>query len=358
MNEVNLKINDQEVTVDENATILDAAEKVGIEIPTLCFHPEISCDGSCRVCVVEDENSGDLVTACCNPVVEDMEIRTDSKKAEKARKMNLELLLANHPNECMTCEADGSCELQDLAYQFGIDEPQFPNIKEEKEKIENANPFIEFDPNKCILCGRCVRACDEIQASHALEFSQRGYDTKIFSNFDEKIDDDFSACVKCGQCVEICPTGALSYIPSKNKARAYDFDKKVETTCPYCGVGCQLELKIKDNKVVEVGSIYDSDHPNSKGETCVKGRFAYQFIQSPDRLTEPMIKKEGHFEKCSWEEALNKIAAEFSQIKEKKGGEAIAGLTSARCTNEENYLMQKFMRAAVGSNHIDHCAHL
>jgi predicted molibdopterin-dependent oxidoreductase YjgC len=262
----------------------------------------------------------------------------------------------------MTCESDGNCDLQDLIYEYDITDPDFGTLKdnvapEDMYKIENENPFIEFDANKCILCGKCVRVDKEIQCSDVLEFSERGYDSKIFTPFGLDIEEEFSDCVHCGQCVEMCPTGALTYIPSQGKGREYDFDK-VETTCPYCGVGCHLELKVKDNEIVEVGSIYKEGLANPVGETCVKGRFAYDFINHPDRLTKPLIKRDGEFEEASWDEALEYTAEKLTKIKEEDCAQALANLTSARCSNEENYVIQKFMRAAIGTNTVDHCAHL
>jgi formate dehydrogenase major subunit/formate dehydrogenase alpha subunit len=358
MNTVDLKINDQKVQVEKGTPIIEAAKEIGIDIPALCYHPELSMHGACRVCVVENKKTGELIASCANPVTDGMEILTNSEKAESARKLNLEFILANHPNDCMTCDSGGSCKLQELVYECEITEPRFGTLEESVYEIEQKNPFIEFDPNKCVLCGQCVRVCKEIQVSRALEFSERGADAKVMTSFGDDITDEDSSCVHCGQCVEICPTSALNYIPSKGKGREYNFDDKVQTTCGYCGVGCQLELRIKDNKVVEVGSVYQDGNPNPMGETCVKGRFAYDFINSEDRLTKPLIKENGRFVEASWEEALDFAAEKLTEVKEKYGGSAVGNLTSARCTNEENYLMQKFMRAVIGSNNVDHCAHL
>ncbi len=358
MSTVNLTIDGKEIEVEAGTTILEAAEELEIEIPTLCHHPNLTPDGSCRVCVVEDVNSGELVPACATPVSDGLEIKTATEQVLENRKLNLELLLSNHPDDCMTCEADGNCELQDLVYEYEITDPTFGTLDNRQEQVESDNPFIEFDADKCILCGRCVRVCKEIQVSDALEFSQRGHEAKVFTGFGDDIEDEISNCVHCGQCAEICPTGALTYKPSKNKVREYNLDDKVRTTCPYCGVGCQLELKIKDNELVEVGSIYQEGLPNPAGETCVKGRFGHDFVNHPDRLTKPLIKKDGEFTEASWEEALDYTAERLTEIKEEAGGEAVANLTSARCTNEENYVIQKFMRSAVGTNAIDHCAHL
>lgn len=357
MGTITVTIDGQQVEVDQQATLLDAANKVDIEIPTLCYHPDLTLHGSCRICVVEDAESGNLLASCATPVTDGMKIKTITDKVIEARKMNLELLLSDHPNDCMTCEADGACDLQELVYEYDVSEPSFGLMEEGKFEVKNENPFIEFDSNKCILCGKCVRVDNEVQCSGAIDFIERGFSSKVAVPFDQDLGADFSSCVFCGQCVEMCPTGALTYKPAKGQGREYELEK-VETTCPYCGVGCQIELQVKDNKIVQVGSIYDEDHPNPVGETCVKGRFAYDFVDHPERLTKPLIKKDGEFEEVSWDEALDYTAQKLGKIKEEDGGEAIAGLTSARCSNEENYIFQKFMRGALGTNSVDHCARL
>lgn len=357
METITLKINDQEVEVEAGATVLDAAEKLGFDIPTLCHHPDLEEHGSCRVCLVEDAQSGSLMASCITPASEGMEIELDTELVEDARKMNIELLLSEHPNDCMTCDADGNCELQSLAYQYGISNPAFGTMEKAQFAIKDKNPFIQFNPNKCILCGKCVRVDNHIQCSDAIDFANRGSESVIATPLEEGLGGEHSNCVFCGQCVEACPTGALSYKPAQGKGRVHEFEK-VETTCPYCGVGCQLELRVKDNQIVQVGSIYDKDHPNPLGEACVKGRFAYDFVDHPDRLSKPLVKKDGELQEATWDEALDYVAEKFSEIKDEDGGAALAGLASAKCTNEENYLFQKFMRGVLGTNHVDHCARL
>jgi len=357
MSNVTLTINNQKVEVDKNDTLLDAIQSIGIDVPTLCHHPSLKPNGACRICVVEDEVSGRLLASCTTPVTDGMKIQTHSDEVNEARKLNLELLLGNHPNDCMTCESDGSCKLQDLVYIYDIREPTFGSLLDKSVKKENRNPFIEFDQEKCILCGRCVRTCKEIQVSNAIEFNKRGSQSQILNLYGKDVA-DISTCVHCGQCVDMCPTGALISIPSKKKGRAYEIDKTVETVCSYCGVGCKLELKVKNNEVIGVGSVFRDGIPNSDGETCVKGRFAYEFINHPDRLKKPLIKKNNKFEEVSWDEALDFVAKSMKALIAKKGPDTIGGLTSARCTNEENYLFQKFIRAGIGTNNIDHCARL
>ncbi|PNR97485.1 formate dehydrogenase subunit alpha [Petrotoga miotherma DSM 10691] len=350
-------INHNDYEAEPGQTILQVAKQNGIYIPTICHSPHLSDVGSCRMCLVELENNHKLVASCVTPVTDGMRVLTDSKRVIEARKTVVDLLVSDHPLDCMTCEANGNCVLQDLAYEYGIKESTFGTKKLPRFEIKAQNEFIQLDPDKCILCGKCVRTCKEIQMCNVLDFVNRGFETKVSPPFDQDLGGQDSPCVFCGQCVEMCPTGALTYIPSKGKGRYYEF-KKTITTCPYCGVGCQLELRTKDNKIIQVGSVYNENSPNPHGESCVKGRFGYDFVNHPDRLTDPLIKRNGHFEKVSWEEALDYVAEKLLNIKEKYGSDSIGGLSSAKCTNEENYIMQKFMRAVVGTNSVDHCARL
>jgi formate dehydrogenase major subunit/formate dehydrogenase alpha subunit len=354
---VEITIDKQKIEVEKGKTVLEAAEENGIAIPTLCHSPFLEDVGACRMCLIEDLADGKLKTSCTTEVKDGMEVLTKSKRVEDSRRTILDLLISDHPLDCMTCEADGSCTLQDLAYQYGIERSSYGTKSEPRFKVERDNEFIELDPDKCILCGKCIRVDQDIQCSDAIDFVERGFQTKVGAASDEGLGGEDSTCVFCGQCVELCPTGALSYIPSQKKGREYNFEKTV-TTCPYCGVGCQLELKTKDRKVIEVGSVYREGTPNPYGEACVKGRFGYDFINHPDRLKKPLIKRNGKFEEAEWEEALSLVAEKLTEIKDEYGGRALAGLSSAKCTNEENYLMQKFMRAVIGTNSVDHCARL
>ena len=352
-----ITINDNEYKAEKGQTVLEVAKENDIDIPTLCHSPYLTDVGACRMCLVEDMEDGSLKTSCTTEVQDGMEVKTDSERVIDSRKTILDLLISDHPLDCMTCEADGNCELQDLAYEYGIKKSSYATKNEGRFRIERDNEFIQVDPDKCILCGKCVRVDKEIQCSDAIDFVERGFMTKIGAANDDGLGGEESTCVYCGQCVEMCPTDALSYIPSEGKGREYDFEKTV-TTCPYCGVGCQLELKTKGREIVEVGSVYRDNTPNPAGESCVKGRFGYDFVNHPDRLTKPLIKRNGEFEEVEWDEALKVVAEKLTEIKDEYGGKALAGLSSAKCTNEENYLMQKFMRAVIGTNSVDHCARL
>ena len=304
------------------------------------------------MCLVDIENGKGLQASCALPVSEGMVINTDSEKVIKARKMVLELLWANHPNDCLTCESNGKCKLQDYCYEYGINESRFHGEVTEYE-VDDTSRFVERDLDKCILCGKCIRVCHEIQGSEAIDFMGRGFDTKVATFYDRGLDD--STCVDCGNCITVCPVGALIPKPMKGKGRDYDFDK-VKTTCPYCGVGCNFYLNVKDGKVV--GVTPDEDAPVNQGYLCVKGRFGTGFIHNQDRLTKPLVKKGGELVETSWEEALGTVADNLGRVKSNYGADSIGFLTSAKATNEDNYAYQKFARAVIGTNNIDHCARL
>jgi len=365
--EVKITIDGQEVVAQEGKTILEVATELGIHIPTLCAMPELGfTPGSCRVCVVEVEGLPTLVASCIYPIREGLIVRTHSERVIKARKIVVELILSSHPLDCMTCEKNGDCALQDLAYELGIKESRFGKI-DRKLPLDETNPFIVRDLNKCILCGRCVEVCNEIQQTHAIDFGYRGSETEIIAGlgnklgFETKMTPGFSAeikysnCVSCGQCVAVCPVGALIDKNAQGKGRTWEFTK-VKTTCNYCGCGCNFDFNIKDGKVVKVTSNPDSIVNGIN--LCVKGRFGYDYINRNDRLTTPLIKKNGKLEKASWDEAFQLISDKFSQIKKENGSDSLAVLSSAKCTNEENYLLMKFSRAVLGTNNVDHCARL
>jgi len=354
---VTLTINGREIQVPPGTTILEACKMNGIEIPTLCHDEDLRLAGSCRMCIVEAKGRPLLVASCVTPAEQGMEIETESPAVVEARKVILELLLARHKLECHTCEKNGDCRLQDYCYKYGVKDSRFAEGGSPKYPITDPNPFIERDYEKCIMCTRCVRACEEITVARAINVQGRGHNAKIATVFDGNLAD--SPCVFCGQCVMVCPVGALSSKVSAGIGRPSDIDKRVLTTCTYCGTGCTLELNVKNNRVVGVSSNRDEEwSPVNKGALCVKGRFGWDFVNSPERLTAPLIKDNGEFREASWDEALDYIAEKLANIKTAYGPDAFAFFSSARATNEENYLAQKFTRAVMGTNNIDHCARL
>jgi len=367
MQEIKLNLDGQDIIVEEGLTVLDAAKRAGIKIPTLCTMPELGFSpGSCRVCVVEVEGAPTLSASCMTDVREGMVIYTNSERVIKARRIVVELLISNHPLDCMTCEKNGDCDLQNLAYDLDIKESRFGR-NDREIPLDETNPFIVRDLNKCVLCGRCVEICNEIQQTHAIDFGNRGskteiiaglgnslgFETKMTPGFNAKI--KYSNCVSCGQCVAVCPVGALIDKTAQGKGRSWEFTK-VKTTCNYCGVGCNFDFNIKDGKVVKVTS--NPESVVNGINLCVKGRFGYDYIHHKDRLTAPLIRKNGKLKKASWEEAYQLISSKFTQIKKESGNDSLAVLSSAKCTNEENYLLMKFGRAVLGTNNVDHCARL
>jgi predicted molibdopterin-dependent oxidoreductase YjgC len=348
MDQINLTIHGQKISVAPGTTILAAALELGIHIPTLCHLADLTPEGSCRVCCVEVTGQRGLVTACTYPVSEGLIVRTNTAAVREGRKMVVELMLANHPTDCLTCQRNLTCELQQLTLDLGIRTVRFQGDRR-NYPLDDTNPFILRDNNKCVLCGRCVRVCKELQCCNVLDWTERGFTSKVTPAFDEAMID--SDCVFCGSCVSACPVGALTERPS---ALAGLPDKKVRTTCPFCGVGCNFDLNVKDGVVTGVTSNLDS--PVNGRLLCVKGRFGTDYIHSPERLTTPLIKKDGELVPATWDEALDLVATKLAAIKKQSGPDSIAALSSARCVNEENYLMQKFMRAVIGTNNVDHCA--
>lgn len=353
---IKLVINGREVETPKGSTILDACRQNGIEVPTFCYDPDLSLAGSCRMCVVEVKGRPVFVASCVAPAENGMEVETESPAIIEARKVILELLSARHEFNCLTCEKTAVCKLQDYCYQYGVTTSRFEEGGRHAYPINDPNPFIERDYNKCIMCTRCVRACEEITAARAINVKNRGHEAKISTAFDGLLKD--SPCVFCGQCVMVCPVGALNSRVSAGQGRAYETEK-VMTTCTYCGTGCTLELNVKNDRLVGVTSNRDGDNsPVNKGALCVKGRFGWDFVHSKDRLTVPLIRENGEFREATWDEALDRIAEKMNGVKNTYGSDAIAMFTSARVTNEENYLAQKLTRAVFGTNNVDHCARL
>jgi len=346
---MNIKIDGITYEVEKNKTILEVCRNLGIDIPTLCHDDRLKPASACRLCLVEVEGNKNLVTSCSTLVKENMTIYTHNEKVMRTRRDVLNLIMSNHPVECLGCDKSGDCKLQDYCYEYGVLNGKYKG-ELRTPKIDSSNPFYDYDARKCILCGLCVRVCDELQCSNAIGYEDRGFDAIVSTPFNEGLAN--SKCVSCGNCVSVCPVGALT---PKNQHHRHWETKKVRTTCSYCGVGCQMDLVVKGQKIVGVEPAMDA---LNKGLLCVKGKFAYKFINHPDRLKTPLIKKDGKFEEASWDEAYRYIRKKVTAIKENYGPNSFAGLTSARCTNEENYLFQKLFRAVIGTNNIDHCARL
>jgi predicted molibdopterin-dependent oxidoreductase YjgC len=370
-----LVMNGNDFTFEPGETILDVARRQGIDIPTLCHLKGATPTGACRICVVEVEGARTLVPACTTPAAKHMVVRTESPKVVEARRTILKLMLASGNHNCAArgsdegdwtdfqlaveqgdrsdalCPVWGDCRLQDLAYRYQVTGEGLPGTKV-AYPLEDVNPFIVRDFSRCILCGRCVQACNDIQVNKAISFGFRGAETKVIAAGDNPLRN--SDCVFCGECVQACPVAALVEKDVRYRVRPWE-TTATRSTCTYCGVGCQLNLHVKDGRVVKVTGV---DAPPNHGSLCVKGRFGFDFIHSPERLTTPLIKENGSFRQASWEEALDLVARRLEAVKTEHGPDAIGLLTSARITNEENYVAQKFARAVIKTNNVDHCARL
>jgi len=345
-----ITINGMACEAGEGQTVLQAARANGIYIPSLCYHDKTGVAGKCRVCVAEVKDMRGLQATCALPAREGMEVVTNSEMVLQAQRMVVDLLLSTGKHDCIACEQNGMCELQDAAYYLRIERPglQYADVQPD---VDSSSAFVYVDRSKCVSCGRCVAGGNDVVVNEVLDFGRRGHGTSIVFNADQPMGE--STCVQCGECVQLCPVGALTEKKSMGKARSWE-THKVRTTCPYCGVGCQLDLHVKGEQIVRVTGVEDGS-PN-KGRLCVKGRFGYDFIYSGDRLTTPLIKENGEFRAASWDEALDLVANKFKQIIAESGPDAIGGVSCARSINEDSYQMQKLFRAAIGTNNIDHCA--
>ncbi len=344
---INLIINDQKVAAPEGSTILEAALRKGIYIPHLCHHRELLPVGACRLCLVELQGEWKkTVISCKTPVKEGMVIKTETPEIRQTRQVSLELLVADHDTDCLACDQNTKCGLQRVADHVGMDKKRMGRLKSRENRlpIDDSNPFFEFDPNRCVLCGICVRTCDELLNINAIDFAYRGLGTKI-AGFGDKSRVE-SNCESCGECIVKCPVGALTEKGAENPTH------QIKTVCSFCGCGCGLYLGVRDNKLVTAKG--DINSPANKGRLCVKGRFGYKFVNSDERLTSPLVKKDGEFVEVEWDEALDLIADKFSKTK----GDQFATIASAKCSNEDNFVAQKFTRAVMGTNNIDHCARL
>jgi formate dehydrogenase (NADP+) alpha subunit len=342
-NEITLKIDGLEVNAEKGSTILETALSNNIYIPNLCYYPGLEPWGSCRLCMVENDD-GRLVTACETLVQDGMNIVTENARINRVRKLSAELLIANHEVDCLTCRKNDDCKLQEVSSYLGINREDLGSLRRQISNIstDDSNPFFDRDLKKCVLCGVCVRTCNELLGVKAIDFGFRGYDTKITTFGDRPLVD--SSCVSCGECVVACPVGAL--VPKESIKPA----REVKTICPFCGVGCNIILGVRGDQVISARG--DFENSVNKGNLCVKGRYGFKFINNPNRLTKPLIKRNNIFEEVEWDEALDHVAHKLSEIR----SEEFAAISSARCPNEDNYAVQKFARVVMGTNNVDNCA--
>lgn len=350
---VDLEVDGIAVSVPEGTSVLRAAAEAGISIPKLCATDSLEAFGSCRLCLVEIEGRKGYPASCTTPVAAGMVVHTQTRKLADIRRGVMELYISDHPLDCLTCSANGNCELQDMAGAVGLREVRYGYDGENHldAKKDTSNPYFTFDPAKCIVCSRCVRACEETQGTFALTIDSRGFESKVSAGMNEAFMD--SECVSCGACVQACPTATLM---EKSVIDLGQAEHSVITTCAYCGVGCSFRAEMKGNELVRM--VPHKDGKANHGHSCVKGRFAFGYATHKDRITTPMIRDKitDPWKQVSWEEAINHAASEFKRIQAKYGRGAVGGITSSRCTNEETYLVQKLVRAAFGNNNVDTCA--
>ena len=354
--EVTLDIDGFEVTVPRGTSLMRAAAEAGIQIPKLCATDSLEPFGSCRLCLVEIEGRKGYPSSCTTPAEAGMKVRTQTPKLQDLRKGVMELYISDHPLDCLTCSANGNCELQDMAGVTGLRNVRYgvgaaAGAHHCDAKKDESNPYFTYDPSKCIVCSRCVRACEETQGTFALTISGRGFDSRVSPGQDQPFMD--SECVSCGACVEACPTATLQ---EKSVIELGQPEHSIITTCAYCGVGCGFKAEMKGSEVVRM--VPWKDGKANEGHSCVKGRFAWGYATHKDRMTKPMIRKSitDPWTEVSWDEAIAYAASEFKRIQARYGREAVGGITSSRCTNEETYLVQKLVRAAFGNNNVDTCA--
>ena len=350
---VKVEIDGHPVTVAAGTSVMRAAREAGIDVPKLCATDSLKAFGSCRLCLVQIEGRKGTPASCTTPVEDGMRVTTQSGKLAKLRRNVMELYISDHPLDCLTCSANGDCELQDMAGAVGLRDVRygFDGENHLDEGVDASNPYFQFDGSKCIVCSRCVRACDEVQGTFALTIEGRGFESKVSAGISEDFLD--SECVSCGACVQACPTATLM---EKSIVEHGQPERKVLTTCAYCGVGCSFQAEIKGDQVVRMTPYKDGQA--NHGHSCVKGRFAWGYASHRDRVLSPMVREntDDPWREVSWEEAIEFTAARFKRIQKEYGRKSIGGITSSRCTNEEVFVVQKLVRAAFGNNNVDTCA--
>lgn len=375
---IKLTIDGQSIETSAGRTVLEAALANGIDIPRLCYHQDLLPSGGCRLCVVEIEGRPAPTPSCGLKCEEGMVIHTRTEQLEEMRRDIIDLFVSDHPLDCVVCDKNGICDLQKYAYQYNIKETSY-DFELSRTLYQDDNAFFVRDHQYCILCGKCVRVCDEIVGANAIDYAERGFVSYISTPFDVPMAE--SSCVFCGSCVQVCPTAALMPRNRIGQGREWEF-KRQRTICGYCGVGCALEYALKDDQIICARGFPEA--PVNGEFLCVKGRYGWDFATSPERLTQPLVRKDLAFQlgltaeawempaksvlqgkpspdnyvPVSWQQAIDITATKLADTIRQYGPDAVAGLTSARCTNEENYVFQKFMRVGVGTNSVDHCARL
>jgi NADH-quinone oxidoreductase subunit G len=349
MADVNIIVDGKKVTAAAGTLLIEACKSVGIEVPSFCYYPNLSLQGACRMCLVKVEKMPKLQTACTTVISEGMVATTESDEIRQARKSMVEMLLGNHPLDCPVCDAGGECELQDMTFSYGAAESKYIDAKNHKEE-QQWSPVVFFDRPRCILCYRCVRVCGEAMDLAALGVQNRGVSSVIAPNQGDHLE-----CEECGMCIDICPVGALTSGAYRYKTRPWEM-KHVGTTCTHCADGCKTTLGVRRSDTgMEIVRGDNRDKSGINGDfLCIKGRYAFDFAQHEDRLTQPLIRKNGRLTPSTWEEAFDLIGKRFAEVRDKDGGRAIGVFGSNRTTNEENYLLQKFARVVLQTNNIDH----
>ncbi len=349
MADVTLTVDGKKVTAPAGTLLIEACKRVGIEVPSFCYYPNLSLQGACRMCLVKIEKMPKLQTACTTVISEGMIVTSDSEEIKQARKSMVEMLLGNHPLDCPVCDAGGECELQDMTFSYGAAESKFMEAKNHKDE-QQWSPVVFFDRPRCILCYRCVRVCGEGMDVWALGVQNRGVSSIIAPNKEDHLE-----CEECGMCIDICPVGALTSGAYRYKTRPWEM-KHVGTICTHCGDGCKTTLGVRRaDKGMEIVRGDNRDKSGTNGDfLCIKGRYAFDFANHEERLTRPLIRKDGKLTPSTWEEAFELIGKRFASIRDVEGGKAIGVVGSTRTTNEEDYLLSKFARIVLKTNNVDH----